>query len=143
MTASAFKMWDAGRGEEVKKWTMSKWISEGIDRSGLTGILYDGNNILEKVTRGTAGFSAFTGEQQSSRYASRSAVGAILGPSFGTGVTAASTIGNAAAAIFGNDKLRPSDTRAAMRLIPYNNLILLRQGFRKAEEGINSTLGIR
>ena len=142
-TASAFKMWDSGRGEEVKNWTTTKWISEGVDRSGLTGILFDGNNILEKVTRGTAGFSAFTGEQQSSRYASRSAVGAILGPSFGTGVTAASTVGNAAAATFGNDKLRPSDTRAAMRLIPYNNLILLRQGFRKAEEGINDTLGIR
>jgi hypothetical protein len=143
MTASAFKMWDAGRGEEVKKWTMSKWVSEGVDRSGLTGILFDGNNILEKVTRGTAGFSAFTGQQQSSRYASRNWVGAALGPSFGTAITVGSTIGNVFAAAFGNDKLGPSDTRAAMRLIPYNNLILLRQGFRKAEEGINSTLGIR
>jgi hypothetical protein len=143
MAATSFKMWDAGRGEELKDWTAGKWITEGVDRSGLTGIMFDANNIVEKASRGTLGFSAFTGGQQSSRYASRNVMGAILGPSFGTAVTAASSVGNAAAAAFGDDTVKASDTHAVRRLIPYNNLILWRQGFDKAEEGINNSLGIR
>ena len=59
------------------------WIMEAVDRSGMLGYLFDINNIVEKVTRGTIGASALTGGPQMSRYASRNVIGSILGPSLG------------------------------------------------------------
>lgn len=143
MMATAFKAWDADRGAELDEWTMTKWVTEGVDRSGSLGILSDANNILEKATRGSLGFSAFTGGQQMSRFASRNVAGAILGPSFGALSTLGAVVGNSAATAFGDGAVTAADITAIRRLIPYNNIIILRQGFQKLEEAADRGLGIR
>ena len=143
MASAAFKMWDSGRGKELKDWTIEKWIAEGIDRSGVTGWLFEANNMIEKATRGNVGVSALTGGKQMSRYASRNLSRALLGPTAGTLDLMASVTGSVSSGIFGDDDWKASDTHAARKLFPYQNLLLVRQTFDSAEEGINSSIGAR
>jgi len=112
------------------------WVTEGIDRSGVIGWLGDANNIVEKMTRGRVGMSAFTGEQ-SSRYASRNLAGAMLGPTF----DALGDLGQVSGAAFAGD-WTASDTRALRKMIPLQNLFWLRKGFDAMEQGVNQAFGV-
>lgn len=113
------------------------WISEGIDRSGVTGWLYDANHIVEKATRGTIGVHALVGGPQMSRYASRNTLGAVFGPTVGTVTDLAQATGAAATREFS-----AADTKAIRRLLPWQNLFYLRGLLDQAEAGINGSLGI-
>jgi len=113
------------------------WVTEGIDRSGLTGWFFDVNNTVEKLTRGGIGVSRLTGAPTMSRYQSRNAVGALLGPTFGTVSDIAQVTGAA-----GAGEWTASDTRAVRRLLPYQNLIYMRRLFDEVEAGINETIGV-
>lgn len=113
------------------------WITEGIDRSGLTGWFFDVNNITEKATRGTVGVNALIGGPQMSRYASRNVVSSIAGPTFGLGqdffqLTGAGFSGEWA----------ESDSHAMRRLLPYQNVLYLRNAFDEMESGLNNKLGV-
>ena len=143
MASASFKMWDSGRGEELKDWTTEKWIAEGIDRSGVTGWLFEANNMIEKATRGNVGVSALTGGKQMSRYASRNLSGALLGPTAGTLDLMSSATGSLSSTIIEDDDWRASDTHAMRKLLPYQNLFLFRQLLDSAEEGINSSVGAK
>jgi hypothetical protein len=113
------------------------WITEGIDRSGVAGWFFDVNNMVEKATRGTVGINALTGGPPMSRYASRNVTGALLGPGFGAAQDVFQIVGGA----FGGD-FSASDTHAARRLMPGQNIPYLRGMFDKVEDGANSALGI-
>lgn len=126
-----FKTWQAGK-ETDDDWMT--WIREGIDRSGLVGIVSDVNNMAEKVNLGVANL---TGGPQASRYASRNLTSSIAGPSLGVGETAAQLISSVASGDF-----TQSDTRALRRLAPYQNLFWLRSLFDAGEDAFNETLGI-
>ena len=141
--SAGFKMWDSDRGDELKKWTVGKWISEGVDRSGVTGIFSDIHNITEKLSRGAVGISRFTGGQQSSRYASRNWVGSVAGPTLGTATQLGGAVGNAFAATLGDDRWKTSDTDQFMRALPYSNLSGARQGFKILGDSISESLGAR
>jgi len=114
------------------------WLSEGIDRSGITGWFFDVNNISEKATRGTVGVNSLIGGPQMSRYASRNVTGSILGPTFGMGQDIFNTTG-----AIGSGEWSESDTRAMRRLMPYQNVIYLRSLFDKVENGANEALGVQ
>lgn len=139
--ASAFKMWDAGKGDELANWTPSKWITEGVDRSGVTGIISDVNNMLEKVTRGSVGLGRLTGGEQASRYASRDVAGALFGPTIGTVSSIAGVIGNASLAAFGSDTWHEGDGNRLVRTAPFNNVLFARQLFKEAGDGIDRVMG--
>ena len=143
MASASFKMWDSGRGKELKDWTIGKWIAEGVDRSGVTGWLFEANNMIEKATRGNIGVSALTGGKQMSRYASRDLFGSLAGPTADTVDLMATATGSVSSAILGDDDWKASDTHAVRKLLPYQNLFLLRQLFDSAEEGINSSIGAK
>ena len=106
------------------------WLSEGIDRSGVTGWLFDMNNIVEKGTRGTIGVNSLVGGPPMSRYASRNITGAVLGPTLGTMQDFAQGVGAISTGEFGD-----SDRRALRRLVPGQNLFYLRGVFDKVEDG--------
>ena len=115
------------------------WLLEGMDRSGLTGWMFDANNTAEKLFEGHVGLSVLAGGAPMSRYASRNKLGAVLGPTVGTGLD----VFNVASAAIGGD-MRKSDTRALFRIMPLRNVFYLRRAiFDPAEEGINAYLGIR
>ncbi|WP_085905912.1 hypothetical protein [Kiloniella majae] len=131
----AFKTWDAGR--EVSD-DPTVWLAEGVDRSGLTGWLFEANNVMEKVSRGTVGVSALTGGPQMSRYQSRNILGSLVGPTAGTIKDLSQAVGSATSGDW-----TQSDSRALRRLLPYQNLMGMRQVFDEAEKGINESLGVR
>jgi hypothetical protein len=113
----------------------SQFMVNAVDRSGLLGALMELNAMSEKLTGGQVGLSKLTG-RPISRYASRNLVGAMAGPTFGT----LQSIGQVSSAGF--SEWKETDTRAARRLIPYQNLLYMRTLFDKAESGINDFFGV-
>ena len=112
------------------------WIMEAVDRSGMLGYLFDINNIVEKVTRGTIGASALTGGPQMSRYASRNVIGSILGPSLG----AFEDVRQVVSAVSTGD-VSESDIRAMRKLLPYQNLFYIRRLLDSVEQDVNQQVG--
>lgn len=113
------------------------WIKEGIDRSGLTGWMFEANNIIEKMTRGSVGASRLVGGPMASRYASRGVLESLLGPTAGLVNDAAQVTGSAATGDW-----RESDSRAVRRMLPLQNLIGLKYAFDAAEAGLNAATGV-
>ena len=110
------------------------WAVEAFDRSGLVGWLMEVNNASEKITRGTVGLSAFTGEQVS-RYASRNATASLLGPSLGTVQDILDVTGSTVSGDF-----QKSDARKLRQLIPGQNLFYLRGLFNTVESAATEDL---
>ncbi|WP_417834760.1 hypothetical protein [Thalassospira xiamenensis] len=113
------------------------WLSEGVDKSGVLGWLTEANALSEKLTRGKVGVSYLTGGPTLSRYASRNIIGSLIGPTSGAISDAAQVVGSISAG-----DVRESDISALRRLLPYQNLIYLRNILDQAEAGINSQLGV-
>lgn len=134
MAVYAFKSWQYDRAPSDDP---RIWLAEGIDRAGVTGWLFDVNNLAEKTTRGALGVNALSGGPTMSRFASRNVAGALFGPTIGTVQDTAQVIGAVA-----TGEATASDTRAARRLIPYQNLFYLRGLFDRAEHGLNGALGV-
>jgi hypothetical protein len=114
----------------------SVWAVEALDGSGLTGWLMDANGGLEKATRGSLGLSMITGKPIS-RYATRNAPGALLGPTF----DAASDIFQATGAIVAGD-FKQSDLHTVRKLIPMQNLFWLRTLFDRVEAATGDALNL-
>jgi len=135
MMSYAFKQQDAGR--ELSD-DPAAWVAEGIDRSGVLGSIMEINNTVEKMSNNSFGLRPVLGiDVAASRFVSRSMSENILGPTFGSLLDNGLRVMNAG--------LTPgdwtdSDTRAIRRLLPYQNLSFIRQGFDKIEEEIGDYL---
>ncbi len=130
MMAYAFKQWDADRPLSDDP---AVWVTEGIDRSGVTGIIMEMNNTVEKLSNNNFGLRPALGiATPASRFASRSQAEAFLGPTFGSMLSTTMKIAGGAS----DGDLAESDIRAIRRLLPYQNLILFRQLLDKAEQGL-------
>lgn len=131
MMAYAFKQWDAGRDLSDDP---AVWVTEGIDRSGITGIIMEMNNTIEKVSNNNFGLRPLLGiSTPSSRFASRSQSEAFLGPTFGSMLSTVLKVSGGTA----DGDLAESDIRAIRRLLPYQNLMIFRQLIDKIESEIN------
>lgn len=114
----------------------SVWAVNAFDRSGLAGWMMEGNNIVEKATRGRVGLSALTGEEVS-RYATRNVTGAFLGPTPGT----VSDIFSASGAIFAGDFSR-ADLNKMRQMVPAQNLFYVRWLFNQMEQGAGNAMNL-
>ncbi len=130
-----YMMKERARGKEID-FSPGKLAWEGVDRSGLIGIISDFNNMIEVATRGQVGVHKLLGGGISSRYSQRGAAGGILGPSVGL----IEDFYKATGALSTGD-LRKSDIRSVRRLIPYQNLFYIRGLFDAAERGAGAVLG--
>lgn len=116
-------------------------IAEAMDRSGFLGVLSEGAGIAEKASGGLVGIKpligAMTGEELEpmSRFVSRNAIGALLGPSFGKAQDAL-TVTSAA----GRGEFSESDLHAMRKMMPYQNLFWLRQYLNEVEQSIADNL---
>lgn len=131
---SGMKMYVAGRSTE--DWEAGKWVAEGIDRSGVLGIVADVNNLAERFTGNRLGMAALTG-QAASRFQSRNEVAALLGPSLGLGQDVVDVV--QAVAFEGWSQ---SNTRVLRKLLPFQNLFYIRQGLNRIEEAANDYFDI-
>jgi hypothetical protein len=116
-----------------------KFLAEGIDRSGLAAVFMEFNNIAERI--GAPGLysvsqAAFPERDQgapASRYAIRSTIGSLLGPTFGLASDVTQLMGvagtNASAAVGLREDGQPiteGDINAARRLLPGSTLPIIR-----------------
>lgn len=94
----------------------------------MLGVLMEVNNTAEKLTGNRVGIRGLAGvAEPASRYASRSALDSMIGPSFGL---LGDTLKVFSAAT-GEYEWVESDTRAVQRLMPGQNLFYLRQQLDK------------
>jgi len=134
MATYAFKQWDANRPLSDDP---AVWIAEGIDRSGMTGSIMEINNTVEKISRNTLGLRPLLNiDTPASRFASRDSTEAFFGPTFGSLLSTVTKVAGAAS----STEWKDSDTRALRRLLPYQNLAIIRQGIDKMEASVNEVV---
>jgi hypothetical protein len=121
-------------------------LYNALDRSSVFGIVFEGSNMLEKVglpnIRGVASFVAQddkSGRREASRFANRSVMESIGGPTFGAiedaGKLAALSSGGLGY-MFGiveDPHFNRSDFRRARRFIPFQNIPVVQQILNEGE----------
>ena len=106
-------------------------IIEGIDRSGAMGTLMELNNTMEKISSNSWGLRPASGVSvPASRFASKTIVESMLGPTWGSGL---STFIAASNAITSKEPMTEADGRALRRLLPFQNHTVLKTVERLAE----------
>jgi hypothetical protein len=109
-------------------------VMEGIDRSGVLGILGEANLTLEKISGNSVGLRPLLGvSAHASRFVSRSQAESLLGPTFGSLL---STTVAASNALTSKEPMTEADVRTLRRLIPLQNLFYLKHGFDAVEKSI-------
>lgn len=117
------------------------WIAEGIDRSGVLGILMTYDSYLHKLTAGNVSLRRLiSGEKEDvSRYQQRTLVGTLLGPSAGIVEDFIKVVGG----VFNEEDWSKANTHSLRRLIPYNNVVWLNNLFNMFENAGNSAAGVK
>jgi DNA-binding phage protein len=111
------------------------WIMEGIDRSGVVGIIGEVTNTMEKLSGNSLGLRPLLGiDAPASKQVSRSVQESALGPTFGSLLSTGISASNA---LISKDEMTEADIRTLRRLIPLQNLFYLRGQFDKAQEAIS------
>ena len=136
-TLGMFSFWVTSQiaGREIPDLTedAGKWLTEGVDRSGVLSLLFEANNIFEKLG-GNGVYSVAsklsTGEDKkrtASRYQSRGAWESLFGPSYGLGQDLASMLSVPMPLTHGETpKITKQDVGTARRLTPFASLPYLR-----------------
>ena len=122
----------AGRpiSEDPKVWAM-----EGIERSGIAGIVGEIHTSVEKISGNSVGLRSLLGVNEfASKQVSRTISESLLGPTLGSLL---STTVAATNAITSSGEMTESDIRTLRRLIPLQNLFYLRSAFNAAEKAAN------
>lgn len=104
-------------------------VKEGIDRAGMIGWLSEPLNTVENISGGRFGLGAMFGAPPVSRFQSRNAIGALLGPTFdmaGDGATIANGVLNG--------EFDDKQTHAVRKLLPYQNLFYISPLLNRVEE---------
>ena len=131
----AFKQWDSGREISTDPMVL---ISEGIDRSGVLGIIMEASNTLEKITGNRFGLRTLMGvTEPASRFASMTEFDAMLGPTYGSalpGILRLATAGS------DDNEWKAADTSALRRMLPFQNFIFFRRGVNAAEKFVHEEL---
>ncbi|WP_199637002.1 hypothetical protein JEM67_20830 [Serratia sp. PAMC26656] len=104
-------------------------VKEGLDRSGMLGWLSEPVNTVENMSGGRFGLGAMFGAPPVSRFQSRNAIGALLGPTFdmaGDGAVIANGVLNG--------EFDDKQTHAVRKLLPYQNLFYISPLLNRVEE---------
>lgn len=104
-------------------------VKEGIDRAGMIGWLSEPLNAVENISGGRFGLGAMFGAPPVSRFQSRNAIGALMGPTFdmaGDGAVIANGVLNG--------QFDDKQTQAVRKLLPYQNLFYISPLLNRVEE---------
>ena len=120
--------------EKASKFDEDEWIYEAITRSGLLGILSEGQRVGEQIPA-LNDWAIFGGEGRNSRRAS-SILGAVMGPSYGLAERLASVVQ-------GLDSPTQSTLHnARVTMVPYQNVCYLRRLLDVMEKNLGEALDI-
>jgi hypothetical protein len=115
------------------------WIKEAMSRGNIFGWLEEGNALASKMTRGGADIYRLIGaDKPLSRFAGRTVLDQLIGPTFGKVESIAKVTG---ATVSGDWKA--DDVKALRRMIPMQNLAYLRGLFNQVEAGADNAFGIQ
>jgi len=115
------------------------WIKESISRGGLLGWFEEANALSSKATRGGVDIYRLIGaEKPLTRFASRSAMDQLLGPTAGK----IQNILSVTSAASKPSEWSEADTKSVRRLIAGQNVFFLRNLFDQVEKSANNSLGI-
>lgn len=117
------------RGDEPDL-SFKKLSVEAVDRSGLLGIWGETLNIGGKIF----GF-------ETSRYASRNVVGAMLGPTYGAAGELVYLMNSVSNSIQGKSDITTKDAEKYLRFMPMQNLFYLHQLVKKGNHNLAVELG--
>lgn len=115
------------------------WIKEAISKGGILGWFEEGNALASKATRGGVDVYRLIGaDKPLTRYASRSAMDQILGPTAGKigGILSVASAASKPA------EWSESDSKALRRLVAGQNVFYLRGLFNQVEAAGNDAFGI-
>jgi hypothetical protein len=114
------------------------WIKEALSRGGVFGWLEEGNALTSKMTRGKVDMYRLIGtDKPLSRFAGRSVLDQMLGPTAGKVESLAQITGAAASRDWSE-----SDTKAVHKLTAFGNLFWLRNALNQVEVGANNAFGV-
>lgn len=114
------------------------WVKEAISRGNLMGWFEEGNAMSSKMTRGGLDIYRLIGaDKPLSRYAGRSVLDQMLGPTAGK-IEALSKVTGAVGAMDWN----ASDSSALRKLTAFQNVFWLRNMFNAVEAGANNAFNI-
>jgi len=146
LKAETYKKSAEARGVNTRNlgsdhWTTEKWITEGIDRSGLIPVLMMFNNAFEKIglpglSKGL-GYATGSDVAPASRYAARSLPQTLLGPSLGTVADTASIINSVSSSMQTGKPVTENDIHRIRKMIPFQGMVGIRRIFDEAERLIN------
>jgi len=115
------------------------WIKEAISKGGILGWFEEANALASKATRGGVDVYRMIGaDKPLTRYASRSAMDQILGPTAGK----IGGILSVASAASKPSEWSESDSKALRRLVAGQNVFYLRGLFNQVEAAGNDAFGI-
>jgi hypothetical protein len=115
------------------------WIKEAISKGNLLGWAEEANALASKTTRGGVDIYRMIGaDKPLSRYASRSAMDQLLGPTAGK-IGGILSVGSA---ISRPSEWSESDSKALRRLVAGQNVFYLRGLFNQVEAAGNNAYGI-
>jgi len=115
------------------------WIKEAISKGGILGWFEEANALASKATRGGVDVYRMIGaDKPLTRYASRSAMDQILGPTAGK----IGGILSVASAASKPSEWSESDSKALRRLVAGQNVFYLRGLFNQVEVAGNDAFGI-
>jgi hypothetical protein len=115
------------------------WIKEGISKGNLLGWFEEGNALASKATRGGVDVYRLIGaDKPLSRFASRSALDQILGPTAGKVASILKVTGAASKP----SEWSEADSKALRRLVASQNVFYLRGLFNQVEAAGNNAFGI-
>ena len=113
------------------------WILQGVNQSGLLGVIGSIDQRLLAATRGAVGSEALVGSPTRSRFAAAD-FSSLFGPTASAGQIAFTSIQNAAAGDW-NWK----DTHRLRSLAPMQNYFVVRGFYDQGEKWLNDQLGVR
>lgn len=120
--------------EKVKGMSAGDWVYESVNRSGLLGILTEGQRLGEQIPA-LNDYAVFGGGARTSRQAD-DMIGALAGPSYGLAKRLAQVVQ-------GLDNPSMSTLHAArVALVPYQNVFYLRRLIDQMEENIGGAFGL-
>lgn len=101
----------------------AKWVLEGIDRSGMFFVMFEANNVAEKLGLPGA-YWASGARAPASRFATRNLSSSLMGPVFGSTMDVAALFGSGAAYLHPGREgdITPTDIANARRITPYASL---------------------
>lgn len=139
MGANIYALKQIQNGKEISN-DPATLFQEGLDRSGVLGILSDISTIKTQMTGGALGIHRLTGADVPTRYRAQNTMGLIAGPTFGLAedfITSAYWMGR-----YGlGETPSQAQIRASFRLLPHRRTLGLRHLFDATEEGFANALG--